>query len=224
MVACGAAVLLAGCGTTTSVDSSPNPSRFVSATSAAATTRARTDAGSARPQPGPVDDDATTPAATAPPGTSAPVTAAPGGPLATTVSAAGVVWDACSMSETALAAAGLNTASKTRMPTSAPTWQACRWQSADQAFELILTATDETVDDQLTPGHYQDVRRTAYYGRDVIVYRSVQDTNKLGCYVATSAPFGSVVFTVRNVRVQTGDGEPCAEANRLGAALTRSLP
>ncbi|MGW4124704.1 DUF3558 family protein [Nocardia sp. NPDC004711] len=196
----------------------------MSATNAAATATARTDAGSAQPQPGPVDDDATTPAATAPPGTPAPVTAAPGSPPVTTVSTAGVVWDACSMSETALAAAGLNTASKTRMPTSAPTWQACRWQSADQTFELVLTATDETVDDQLTPGHYQDVRRTAYYGRDVIVYRSVQDTNKLGCYVATSAPFGSVVFTVRNVRVQTGEGEPCAEANRLGAALTRSLP
>ncbi|MGW5111982.1 hypothetical protein [Nocardia sp. NPDC004123] len=26
-----------------------------------------------------------------------------------------------------------------------------------------------------------------------------------------------------NVRPQTGEGEPCAEANRLGAALTRAL-
>jgi hypothetical protein len=48
--------------------------------------------------------------------------------------------------------------------------------------------------------------------------------DKLGCYTRTPAAFGSIVLTVRNAHVQTGEGEPCAEANRLGAALLRSLP
>ncbi|MEU6587435.1 hypothetical protein [Nocardia sp. NPDC046763] len=155
----------------------------------------------------------------------APPTTAVGNPSATTAPAAGSVWDACSLSESALSAAGLNTASKTRVPDAGnPASRVCKWQSTDQSYELVVTASDATMDDQLASGRYNDVRRTQYYGRDVVVYRAVQDTNKLGCYTGTPAAFGSIVFTVRNAVVQAGEGEPCAEANRLGAALFRSLP
>ena len=135
------------------------------------------------------------------------------------------VWDACSLSESALSAAGVDTSSKTRVADAGnPAARVCKWQSADQSYELVVTASDKALDDQLASGKYNDVRRTQYYGRDAVVFRAVQDTNKLGCYTGTPATFGSIVLTVRNAHVQTGEGEPCAEANRLGAALLRSLP
>ncbi|MCM6774333.1 DUF3558 domain-containing protein [Nocardia sp. CDC159] len=144
---------------------------------------------------------------------------------ATTASAAASVWDACSLSESALSAAGLDTASKTRVRDSGNAAnRVCKWQSADQSYELVISASDSLLDDQLASGRYIDVRRTQYYGRDLAVYRAAQDTDKLGCYVGTPAAFGSIVFTVRNDRPRSGEAEPCAVANRLGAALFRSLP
>ncbi|MFJ9364427.1 DUF3558 family protein [Nocardia sp. NPDC101769] len=222
-LACGAVMLLAGCGTT-SVDSSRSPGGSTSATGAAATTTARTDGASAAPQPGPGDDGATTPANTAP-GTPAPATTAAGSPSTTTASATSTVWDACSLSESALAAAGLDTATKERVSDATfPAWRSCKWQSADRTFELFVTAYDRPLEVQLEPARYQDVRRTEYYGRQVIQYRAAQDTHKQGCYVGTPAAFGSIEFLVHNTRVQTDVGDPCADANRVGAALFRSLP
>lgn len=152
-------------------------------------------------------------------------TIAMGNPSTTTAPITESVWDACSLSESALSAAGVDTSSKTRVADAGnPAARVCKWQSADQSYELVVTASDKALDDQLASGKYNDVRRTQYYGRDVVVFRAVQDTNKLGCYTGTPAAFGSIVLTVRNAHVQTGEGEPCAEANRLGAALLRSLP
>ncbi|MDN2495756.1 DUF3558 domain-containing protein [Nocardia nova] len=151
-------------------------------------------------------------------------TIAMGNPSTTTAPITESVWDACSLSESALSAAGVDTSSKTRVADAGnPAARVCKWQSADQSYELVVTASDKALDDQLASGKYNDVRRTQYYGRDVVVFRAVQDTNKLGCYTGTPAAFGSIVLTVRNAHVQTGEGEPCAEANRLGAALLRSL-
>ncbi|WP_433566986.1 DUF3558 family protein [Nocardia sp. CA-151230] len=216
-LACGAVVLLAGCGTT-SVDNSHSPGGSTSATGAAATTTTRTDGASAAPQPGPGDDGATKPANAAP-GTPAPVTTAAESPSTTTASATSTVWDACSLSESALAAAGLDTATKERA-----SGRSCKWQSADRTFELFITAYDRPLPVELEPARYQDVRRTEYYGRQVIQYRAAQDTHKQGCYVGTPAAFGSIEFLVHNTRVQTDVGDPCADANRVGAALFRSLP
>ncbi len=85
-------------------------------------------------------------------------------------------------------------------------------------------ASDRTINDLLEPGTYQDLRRTEFYGRQVIQYRSVADTHKLTCDVGTPAAFGSIVFAVRNIRVQTDVGDPCSDANVVGARPFRSLP
>ncbi|RDI68471.1 DUF3558 family protein [Nocardia pseudobrasiliensis] len=209
-------MLIAGCGTTT--NSSPGPTGPGSTTPAAATTTAGTAEASAS-QPAPAEDVVTKSTNTAAPAPSVE------NPSTTTAPAAASVWDACSLSESALAAAGLDTASKARVPDAGnPAARVCKWQSADRSYELVVTASDRTFDDQLASGRYTDVRRTQCYGRDLAVYRAAQDTAKLGCYAGTPAAFGSIVFTVRNDRTQSGEAEPCAIANRLGAALFRSLP
>ncbi len=215
-LACGAVMLVAGCGTTG--DSAPGPTVPGSATRATATATAGAGESSAS-RPAPAEDVITNS-----PNTTAPAPSVEN-PSPTTASPAASVWDACSLSESALAAAGLDTASKARVPDAGnPAARVCKWQSADRSYELVVTASDRTIDDQLASGRYTDVRRTQYYGRDVAVYRAAQDTNKLGCYTGTPAAFGGIVFTVRNDRPRGGEAEPCAVANRLGAALFRSLP
>ncbi|MET9287986.1 DUF3558 family protein [Nocardia beijingensis] len=214
-VACGAVLLLAGCETS-SESTSPTPSRAASVTSSgASSTTARADGGPAAPEP-------TRPDA----GTTAPVITASGSPAATSAgSAAGALWDPCTLPESDLSAAGLDTTTKARISDATfPTWQMCRWQSIDRTFQLVIAASERTIDDLLEPGTYQDLRRTEFYGRQVIQYRSVADVHRLGCDVGTPAAFGSIVFAVRNTRIQTDVGDPCADANRVGAGLFRSLP
>ncbi|MFE3262433.1 hypothetical protein ACFXPS_44010 [Nocardia sp. NPDC059091] len=159
------------------------------------------------------------------PATVPPVTTAAGSPSITAVSETTAVWDSCTLSESALSAAGLDIATRTRIANNGfPAWQTCQWTSSDRAYELVVTASDQALEDPPAPSKYQDVARTEFYGRKILFYRSVQDTNKIGCYVATPAAFGSIVFTVRKTGVRADAGDACLYANRVGAALTNSLP
>jgi hypothetical protein len=209
-MACGAVMLLAGCGGT-SVDASQTSSGTTSVAGSTITTSPGRDEGrttAAAPDRGDAES---------------------GGPAPTRVDdrspAPGSYWDPCSIPESDLTAAQLNTATKERITDATyPAWQMCRWRSTDQTFSVVIAASDRTIDDLLEPGTYQDLRRTEFYGRQVVQYRSVADVHKLGCDIGTPAAFGSIVFAVRNIRVQTDVGDPCADANHLGAALFRSLP
>ncbi|MFX0577026.1 DUF3558 family protein [Nocardia nepalensis] len=201
-LACGAAVLLAGCGTTTT----------------------RTGGASTAPQQVPGDGAATTPTTTARE-TRAPAPGTAENTPTTSVSTTVAVWDACSLSESALSAAELDTATRERISNATfPAWRGCKWQSADRTYELFITSYDRPLEVELEPARYQDIRRTQYYGRAVVQYRAAQDTHKQGCYVGTAAAFGSIEFLVHNTRVQTDVGDPCADANRVGATLFKSLP
>ncbi|MEU2121430.1 DUF3558 family protein [Nocardia niwae] len=240
-VACSAVMLLAGCETASSEKTSPTPGGTASATNTvAAPTTARAGGESAAPEPTRVEagtpapgtpaPDAPAPGAPAPdapaPGTAPPGTPAPGSRAATpTDSPASPFWDPCTLRDSDLSAAGLDTSTKTRISDATfPTWQMCKWQSIDRTFQLVIAASDRTIADLLEPGTYQDLRRTEFAGRQVVQFRSVADTHKLGCEVGTPAAYGSIVFAVRNTRIQTDVGDPCADVNRVGAALFRSLP
>ncbi|MFI6868499.1 DUF3558 family protein [Nocardia sp. NPDC050406] len=208
----GAAMLLTGCAAN-SGDTSPTPSAATSVPGTeVATTTARGDGGSATTEPTRAES------ATTAPGT-------PASPVATTSASAGAFWDPCTLPDSDLSAAGLNTATETRLTDAAfPTWQMCKWQSTDATFELVIASSDRTIDDLLAPGTYYDLRRTEFYGRQLVQFRNVADTHKLSCDIGTPADFGSIVFAVRNIRVQTDVGNPCQDANRVGARLFNSLP
>ncbi|WP_194852738.1 DUF3558 family protein [Nocardia sp. SYP-A9097] len=211
-----AAIALTGCATN-STDSASTPGGSTSVTAgvsttvpagAGVTTTVRADGGTVAPEP-----------------TSGTESAAPTSG-ATTVSPvdapAGGSWDPCSLPESELTAAGLSTSTAARV--SGSKFPACKWQSADQTFELIIVASGDSMDTVLAPGTYTDLRRTEYYGRQLALFRAAADTHKLGCLIVTPASFGSIVFTVRNTRVQTDYGDPCGDAQRVGAKLFKSLP
>ncbi|OBA41500.1 hypothetical protein A5789_14380 [Nocardia sp. 852002-51101_SCH5132738] len=216
-------MLLAGCDAT-SDNTAPTPGRTTSVAATAAGLPATAAVGggfTAAPAPPP---EAGAPAP--PPDAGAPVTAPPGTPAATTAApAAAAFWDPCSLPDSEIAAAGLNAAGKSRLSDSTyPTWKMCKWSSADETFELVIASSDRTVDDLLAPGTYQDLRRTEYYGRQWIQYRSVEDTNKIACDIATPAEFGSIVFAFRTAGGKRNGVDTCAKGNEVGARLFRSLP
>ncbi|MCP2290399.1 Protein of unknown function (DUF3558) [Nocardia amikacinitolerans] len=223
-MACGAVMLLAGCGGT-SVDSSQTPSGTTSVAASSTTSAAGRDEGGATPAtPDKGDTESNGPAPTQAEDTPPAPTKAEGSSPAPTP-AESRIWDPCTLPESDLTAAGLNTATKERITDATyPSWQMCRWKSADQTFSVVIAASDRTIDDLLEPGAVHDVRRTEFYGRQVVQYRYVADTHRQTCDIGTPAEYGSIVFAVRNIRVQTDVGNPCQDANRLGAALFRSLP
>ncbi|MBL1076001.1 DUF3558 domain-containing protein [Nocardia sp. 2] len=211
----GATVALAGC-TANSPNDTPAANGTASATASAvvSTTVRGDDATTAPPR---AETPEPTRADTQAPGTPA------GTPSATTVnSPSGGSWDPCTLSESALSAAGLDLSTEARVSPS--TYPSCKWQSTDRTFELIIVASGDSMDTVLEPGTYTDLRRSEYYGRQFALFRSVADSHKVGCHIATPSATGSIVFTVRNTRVATDYGEPCNDAQRVGAGLFNSLP
>ncbi|GAB4588810.1 DUF3558 family protein [Nocardia sp. IFM 10818] len=195
-----AAIALTGCATdSTGGSPAPGGTTSVRATAGAPTT-AQDDSGTAAPDPTEAD---------------------PGGPATSAVdSPAGASWDPCSLPESDLAAAGLDSTTETRV--SGSKYPACTWQSTDGTFETTIVASGDSMDAVLEPGTYHDLRRTEYYGRQMVVFRSVADSNQLGCHIATPAESGSIVFTVR--RAKPGTANACHDVQRVGAALFNSLP
>lgn len=217
--ACGAVLLLAGCGTT-SEQATPSPANTPSAS---APGPSRADTPSPAPSgPGAVGSPAP-PDTPAPEGPAAPAPAAPESPAAPTPgSPAGDYWDPCSLPESDLIPAGLQTASKERI--SLTSFPACKWLSADQTFDLVISTSDQTMDAVLDPTRVEDVRRSEFYGREFAQFRSLEDAHGIGCHIGTPADFGSIVFTARTLQVHTDAGDPCHDVNRVAAALFNSLP
>lgn len=218
----GVVLLLAGCDA--------EPARSTATPSSASVTATGATAAPSVPEtPGPAAPGPAAPGTAAPsapdsnPGPAAPGTAVTASP--SSAPAADAFWDPCTLPESALTAAGLDVATKQRLTDSAfPTWQMCKWQAGDRAFELVMAASDRTIDTMLEPGAYTDLRRTEYQGRKVIQFRYVADVHKLVCNIATPAPYGSIAFAVRNTRVQTDFGDPCTDAAPVTTVLFKSLP
>ncbi|QLY29406.1 DUF3558 family protein [Nocardia huaxiensis] len=202
-----AAILLTGCSTAAETDAPPTTAS--PSVPASVSTSPRTD-----------ERDGGTTVPTPAETTSAPATSATENPASDTA-----LWDPCTLSDSALTGASVDTATEERVSDPRlPVRKTCKWQATDRTFELTIVASGRTIDDMLEPGTYTDLRKTEYYGRQVVIYRNVADTHKLACYVATPAAFGSIEFFVRNTRVQTDAGDPCKDANVLGSKLFSSLP
>lgn len=217
VLACGAVALLTGCGGASSDDS------LASGTTTAAVSPTTSVVG-ATESPSPsasVPADGTAPADPgSPPPAAEPTPVAPGEP------APNASWDPCSIPEAELTAAGLDTA--TEEPIADPTYPGkqvwCRWQATDRNYTLTIGAPERTIDELVGSGEAEDVRRTEFYGRPAVQYRSVQDVDGVTCDLATARDFGAIVFHVRNNRPVPNEGDPCSDAGRLIAALVESLP
>lgn len=195
----GAALLLAGCDDTTVVD---RPSPNATVTTANATVSAATPSAAAP------DVDSASKAPTPIPESTPPA-----------------LWNPCGLSDAAISAAGLNTASKTKLDNpGVPDSRSCRWQNNARTVELTIVASPDTLADLQAGGKYVQFTPVTLGGRQAVEYRAAQDTHHLGCYVTTFTGDGSVAFVAKTLRVQQDGFDSCADARTFGTALAGQLP
>ncbi|MFE6861768.1 DUF3558 family protein [Nocardia sp. NPDC057668] len=220
-VALGAALLLAGCGTTsndsTSAPSTPN-STVTSAAAASATTKASAPGTTGGSEPSTAGSESSTAAAES-------TTAAPG----TDTDRPAGSWNPCDTPDSALASAGLNVASE--QPVSnpgAPSEKSCKWKTADDALEFYISAYGTPTGQLRQSGKYVDFSTVTVAGRQSQQFRAAQDTHKLGCYIAVPASFGGDILLLasRTWKPQGGtDGfNTCDDAQRIANTLVNHIP
>lgn len=203
-VICGAALLLSACNGQVTPAKGTTGSAGSTSAAASAPTTAKADSGSA-PETTRTDSGGDTPTTTM----AAPVSDGP--------------WDPCGIPSADLTAAGLDSGTRERVQR--PDVRGCQWLASDGKYELLIESLNETVDQLLKPGAYRDLRRTEYYGRQVVVFNSVQDSNHIGCLMGVQTSTGSVLFTTRKHNGQSPTLEPCAAVQEFAAKLgNKNLP
>ena len=206
-VICGAALVLSACNEDVTPTKGTTGSAGSTSAAASAPTTAKANGGSA-PETTRTDSGGDTPPTTK---TAAPVSDGP--------------WDPCGIPSADLAAAGLDSSTRERRDLQHSDVRGCQWLASDGKYELIIESRNETVDQLLKPGAYRDLRRTEYYGRQVVVFNSVQDSNHIGCLMGVQTSTGSVLFTTRKHNGQSPTLEPCAAVQEFGAKLgNKNLP
>ncbi|MFD6162288.1 DUF3558 family protein [Nocardia sp. NPDC060256] len=208
VVAVGAAVLLAGCGSS-STNGQPAPGNSQAPTTAVVES---TSAGSVNPPAGSEDSNTASPNATAAPAQQ-PATAAPA-----------ALWDPCGIAAADITKVGFRPDGKTVLTGSDSSGDStCRWPSVTGKSELTIVSTRKTVQDFIQTGRYVDVNPVPIRDRAAYQFHAAQDTNKIGCYIGVTVPSGLAVFVTRNLQPDAPQ-EPCAAARRIGEALVGYLP
>ena len=163
--------------------------------------------------------DEAEPVQTAPPATTAAAATTSADPSAG-------LWDPCTLPDSALSAAGLNTATKEKdvAGVAFEGWKVCKWlDTTKKAYSLTVGSTNHTLEEARARTDYTD-----YVDTTVASHRALQSrpvgTARDACYLSVQVPQGMVEFQVR-VRVAAKDTvDPCTEAQRLAASLAEHLP
>ncbi|GAD86820.1 hypothetical protein NCAST_33_01990 [Nocardia asteroides NBRC 15531] len=136
------------------------------------------------------------------------------------------LWDPCTLPDSALSAAGLNTSTKEKdvAGVNFEGWRVCSWlDSSKRAYSFTVSATDHTLEEARARTDYTDFVDTTVGSRPALQSRPT-GTLRDACFLSVRVPTGLVEFHVR-VRVSAKDTvEPCGETQRLAAVLAGYLP
>ncbi|RJO76804.1 DUF3558 domain-containing protein [Nocardia panacis] len=205
-VTCGAALLLSACNEDVTPTKGTTGATSSTSAQANAPTTAKADGGSA-PETTRTDSSGGTPTTK----TATPVSDEP--------------WDSCDIPSADISAAGLNPGSKERNKNPNSPAPGCHWLSSDGKYELQINTDDQTIDQIAQSPKVVNVRRTNYYGRQMIVFNARQDGNHIGCLLGLQTSSGSVVFTTRKHGDQAPTLEPCAAVQEfMGKLGNKNLP
>lgn len=138
------------------------------------------------------------------------------------------IWNPCTLPDTAIAALGLNTATKDSTVAGAdfPGWKVCSWLSEPKTYSFTVMSADHTLAEIRQRSDYVDFTSTTIGSHPAIQYRNTGAVRDLVCYISGELPHGMVTFKVQNRygSAGAGAGEPCAEVRRLSDALVQYLP
>ncbi|MBW0275566.1 hypothetical protein ATM97_19260 [Nocardia sp. MH4] len=164
--------------------------------------------------------DEAEPVQTAPPATTAAAATTSADPSAG-------LWDPCTLPDSALSAAGLNTATKEKdvAGVAFEGWKVCGWQDSAKTYSFTIYASSHTLDEVRSRADRTDfvtVRVGPYEG---LQYRPSGSAHDAGCFI--SLPIGSqmVDFSVLNRHsARAVAKEACQETRRIADALVQNVP
>lgn len=201
--ALGAALVLTGCGTSsTDTGTSSGNGDGVVTSSATTTSAAGTETGGGVPT-------AASESAKATPATTTAKAETPA-----------VMWNPCGIADADIARLGFRADSKQVVEGSAGE-PSCRWQSTSGKSEVTIVSSRQTLQDLQNSGRYTGFTPVRAAGHDAYQYRAAQDTNKTGCYVSFAVASGQAMFVTRNLKSDAP--EPCAATVQVVDGLTGYL-
>ncbi|MFI5501272.1 DUF3558 domain-containing protein [Nocardia asteroides] len=163
-------------------------------------------------------------------GDTEPVTTQPSSTTAaaapTSVDPAAGLWDPCTLPDSALSAAGLNTSTKEKdvAGVAFEGWKLCKWQDARKTYTFTAASGNHTLDEARNRTDYTGHVDTTVGSYKALQSRPVGAANDLACYLTIEVSGGIVDFSVGNRVSAKNAGDPCAEVHRLSEAFLSYLP
>ncbi|MGS2806056.1 DUF3558 domain-containing protein [Nocardia sp. MW-W600-9] len=159
------------------------------------------------------------PVQTAPPATTTAATS-------TSVDPSAGLWDPCTLPDSALSAAGLNTSTKEKdvAGVAFEGWKVCAWQDGKKTYTFTAASGKHTLDEARSRTDYTGYVDTTVGSFKALQSRPVGASNDLACYLSIEVSGGMVDFSVGNRVSAKNPGDPCAEVRRLSEAFVSYLP
>lgn len=137
------------------------------------------------------------------------------------------LWDPCTLPDSALAAAGLNTSTKEKDVAGVKFegWKVCGWQDAEKKYDFTILSSSHVLSEIKQRSDYGEFVDTRLGGREAVQYRSIGSSHDYSCSIAAKSSFGTVDFDVL-VRYSQRNGapDPCSEVRQVAEALITEIP
>ncbi|GAD86816.1 DUF3558 domain-containing protein [Nocardia asteroides] len=136
------------------------------------------------------------------------------------------LWDPCTLPDSAISAAGLNTSTKEKdvAGVAFEGWKVCGWQDSGKTYTLTAASTTHTLADARARTDYTSFAETTLGTHRALVSRPIGASHDLACYFSIEVGTGLVEFDVQNRASVKTAGDPCAEVQRLSEAFEPYLP
>jgi hypothetical protein len=147
--------------------------------------------------------------------------------VAATTNVAVAHWDPCTIPDSAIAALGLNTSTKSNKVagTTFDGWNVCSWSNNPDNYVFTVYSSGHTLDETKQRSDRQDFTSTTLDARPALQYRPTGAEHDDTCYISTTIPHGTADFSVQELYgVAPAGSDPCAEVRRLSSALAQYLP
>ncbi|WP_446226076.1 DUF3558 domain-containing protein [Nocardia sp. IBHARD005] len=159
------------------------------------------------------------PTETAQPATTAVVT--------TSVDPEAGLWDPCTLPDSALAAAGLNTSTKEKDVAGVKFegWKVCAWDDAAKTYALTVFTSTHTIDEVRARTDWTDFTAVQIGGYSGLQYRPAGSAHDAECSISLTVGRQLVDFSVLNRHSARNIAkDACQESRRLTEVLIQNVP
>lgn len=164
-------------------------------------------------------------------GDTEPVTAQPSSTTAaaapTNADPAAGLWDPCTLPDSALSAAGLNTSTKEKdvAGVSFEGWKVCSWRDTAKTYSFAVYASTHSIDEVRARTDRTDFSPVRVGSYDGLQYRPAGSARDSECFVSLTVGRQLIDFNVLNRHTARNVAkEACQETRRLAEALVQNVP